>query len=81
MLTSHETRHRTAAPIPIEITRREAEILYWIGEGKTDWEIGVILRLKRKTVNYHAGRLLRKLGAQTRIQMVRRAVRLGLLDV
>jgi len=80
MQTSLDAKQTGQPPALVQITRREAEILFWIGEGKTDWEIGVILRLKRKTVNYHAGQLLRKLGVQTRIQLVRRAVRAGLLD-
>ena len=55
-------------------------MLYWIGEGKSDWEIGLILRVKPKTVNYHAERLKLKLSATNRIQMIRQAVRLGLLE-
>ena len=66
--------------IPIHLTFREAEVLYWIGEGKSDWEIGLILRVKPKTVNYHAERLKLKLTATNRIQMIRQAVRLGLLE-
>ena len=71
----------TATPlIPIHLTFREAEVLYWIGEGKSDWEIGLILRVKPKTVNYHAERLKMKLTVTNRVQMVRQAVRLGLLE-
>lgn len=80
MQSSLEARRAGHPPPSVQITRRQAEVLYWIGEGKTDWEIGVILRLKRKTVNYYAGQLMRTLGVQTRIQLVRRAVRAGLLD-
>lgn len=75
-----ELARSTAPPPPLRLTMREAEVLYWIGEGKSDWEIGLILRVKPKTVNYHAERLKLKLAVTNRIQMVRRAVRLGLLE-
>lgn len=72
---------KLTAPLrPVRVTMREAEVLYWVGEGKSDWEIGLILRLKPKSVNFHAEKLKVKLGVTNRVQMVRQAVRLGLLE-
>lgn len=64
---------------PVRLTRRESEVLYWIGEGKSDWEIGCILGVRPKTINYYAERVKQKLDVTNRIQMVRQAVRIGLL--
>jgi DNA-binding CsgD family transcriptional regulator len=63
------------------LSRRESEVLFWIGEGKSDWEIGAILSLAPKTVNVHAENAKRKFGAGNRMQLVRLALRRGLLAV
>ena len=61
------------------LSAREAEVLFWLGEGKSDWEIGEILRVKPKTVNYHVENTKKKFGVNNRIQLIRFAVREGLL--
>ncbi len=63
------------------LSPREVEVLHLIVEGKSDWEIGSILSVAPKTVNFHAENLKKKLGVTTRIQMVMPAVRQGLLSV
>lgn len=80
MQPRYEIANSTARLPVVRLTMREAEVLYWIGEGKSDWEIGLILRLKPKTVNFHAEKVKVKLGVSNRIQMVRQAVRMGLLE-
>lgn len=62
------------------ITGREAEILRWIKEGKTNLDIASILELSPWTVKNHVQTILKKLSAQTRGQAVARAISLGLLD-
>lgn len=52
------------------LTRREAEIARWIAAGKSDWEIGKILNISAKTVNYYAENLKRKCGVATRVQAI-----------
>ena len=64
-----------------DLSERETEVLAWIAEGKSDWEIGNILVISHKTVNYHVENAKRKLTAQTRLQAVVLAVRLGLVVV
>jgi DNA-binding CsgD family transcriptional regulator len=53
------------------------QILSWIATGKSDWQIGQILEISNKTVNYHAENLKRKYGVATRIQVVVAALRDG----
>lgn len=69
-----------ATPQPAtRLSVREAEVLFWIGEGKSDWEIGAILGVTSKTVGFHATNLRRKLGACNRVKMIRCAIGLGLM--
>lgn len=60
-------------------TPRELEVIRWIAKGKSDWEIGEILFISRKTVNYHVERAKRKLRVATRTQAVLVAEKHGLL--
>jgi len=57
------------------LTSREAECLRWVGEGKTDLEVGKILAISPRTVRFHISNAKVKLGVATRIQAV--AKRLG----
>lgn len=62
------------------LTPREIEVLSWIAVGKSDWQIGQILLISPKTVNYHVERAKQKFSFATRIQVVVSAARHGLLD-
>jgi DNA-binding CsgD family transcriptional regulator len=48
------------------LTPREAEVLHWVGSGKTNPEIGAILRSRPRTVAKHLERIFAKLGVDTR---------------
>ena len=48
------------------LTNRESEVLFWIGQGKTDGDIGKILDISVRTVQKHVENLFRKLGVETR---------------
>ncbi len=50
----------------LKITRREAEVLFWVAQGKTDWEISQILSISDRTVNKHLEQIYRKLGVSNR---------------
>ena len=62
------------------LTPREQEVLKLIAEAHTNREIGEILFLSEKTVESHRGNLLRKLGMRDRVQLVRYAIRRGLIE-
>ena len=61
------------------LTHRQVEILYWVQEGKTAWEIGRILSLSSRSVDGHLRRIYARLDVRTRLQAVLRAQDLGLL--
>lgn len=48
------------------LTAREAEVLLWIANGKTNREIGMILDMSPRTVNKHLEQVFRKLGVENR---------------
>jgi DNA-binding CsgD family transcriptional regulator len=56
------------------LTRREAEVLAWVAEGKTNAEIGGILGLSSRTVGKHLERVYAKLGVETRTAAARIAL-------
>jgi len=63
------------------ITPREQEILKWLKEGKTSWEIGQLVGISENTVNFHIKSLMKKLEANTRTQLVVAALQKGLLNI
>lgn len=49
-----------------KLTRKEAEVLYWVIKGKTNRDIGDILGSSARTVNKHLEHIFAKLGVETR---------------
>jgi DNA-binding CsgD family transcriptional regulator len=55
--------------VPLEtlgLTKREAEVLLWVSQGKRNAEIAMILGIRAKTVTKHLERVFPKLGVETR---------------
>jgi DNA-binding CsgD family transcriptional regulator len=48
------------------LTERQAEVMHWVGEGKTNPEIALILSVTVHTVNRHLERIFTKLGVDNR---------------
>jgi two-component system response regulator NreC len=61
------------------LTPREEEILIHIAQGKTNIQIAKLLSLSVKTVEYHRMNLMSKLNARNVAELVRYAVKLGLV--
>ncbi len=61
------------------LTPREAQMLYWVGFGKTTWEIARIVGITDRTVQFHLGNAMQKLNARNRAQAVAKAAALGML--
>ena len=53
-----------------KLTDRQLEIASWLVAGKTDWEIGAILSISPKTVNFHVENIKRLYGVKSRNQFV-----------
>jgi DNA-binding CsgD family transcriptional regulator len=63
------------------LSSREIEILNWVKEGKSNWDIAEILNLSIKTVEYHVSNVMRKLGAPNRITAVVIALRYRIIQL
>ena len=61
------------------LTPRELEALRWTMEGKTAWEVGVILGIAERTAVLHVNNAMHKLGCVNKHQAVLKALRLGLI--
>lgn len=66
---------------PIALTQRELEILRWVKDGKSNSDISEIMSLSVKTIEYHVGNILRKLGATNRTMAVVIALQKQLLSL
>jgi DNA-binding NarL/FixJ family response regulator len=66
---------------PIDLlTSREREVLQMIAEGKTNKEIATVLNLSVYTVDAHRGRIMEKLNLHNVGELVRFAMRNGLIE-
>jgi len=52
--------------ISLGLTKREAEVLAWIARGKGNYDIGVILGTKRRTISKHVEHIFAKLNVENR---------------
>ncbi|MCD6725662.1 MAG: response regulator transcription factor [Solirubrobacteraceae bacterium] len=62
------------------LSPREQDVLKLIAEAHTSREIGELLHLSEKTVESHRASILRKLGMRNRVELVRYAIRRGLVE-
>ena len=66
---------------PGSLSLKEMDCLRWCKEGKTNWEIGKILRISEKTVEFHLSNVMKKLGMPNRITAVVAAIKSGLIPL
>jgi len=72
-------RRHVTDPLDL-LTSREREVLQMIAEGKTNKEIAAALNLSVYTVDAHRGRIMEKLNLHSVSELVRFAMRAGLVD-
>jgi LuxR family transcriptional regulator, quorum-sensing system regulator SolR len=63
----------------VRLTRKERDVIKWVIEGKTAWEIGRILCVSERTVKFHLTNVYEKLKVSNRAQAVAKVSRLGLI--
>ena len=63
-----------------ELTPREQEVVKLAAEAHTNSQIAEILGLSEKTVENHRANAMRKLGMRDRVELVRYAIRRGLIE-
>jgi len=72
-------RKHVTNPVDL-LTSREREVLQMLAEGKTNKEIAAVLNLSVYTVDAHRGRIMEKLNLHSINELVRFALRNGLID-
>jgi DNA-binding CsgD family transcriptional regulator len=65
----------------VGLSAREKDCLRWTAEGKSSWDIGMILNISDNTVNFHIKNAMRKLKTTSRTVAVIKAIRLNLIDL
>ncbi len=50
----------------LSVTRRESEVIFWLGQGKSNAEIAIILGVSPGTVGRHLENVFPKLGVENR---------------
>ncbi|MDX2142162.1 MAG: autoinducer binding domain-containing protein [Rhodospirillaceae bacterium] len=70
---------KSRVPAPSPLTDREIEILRWTIDGKTAWEIGQILKISERTVNFHLQNVMNKFGVHNKTHAAAKAVSIGLI--
>jgi len=73
--------HGESVAFDPKLTFKEVECLSWCKEGKTNWEIGEIMSISEKTVEFHVTNTIRKLGVSNRMTAVVKGIQLGIISV
>ena len=66
LLEEHPTTKQLQSLVPFGLSPREAQVLDWVAQGKTNKEIGVILELSPRTVQKHLEHIYRKIYVESR---------------
>lgn len=63
----------------IILSTREKEVLLWLKQGKSSWDISAILEISERTVNFHVNNIMKKLNVVSRTHAVAVALEKGLI--
>lgn len=63
------------------LSKRELEVLHWAKEGKSNWDISMILSISERTVKFHFSNIFKKLEVINRSQAIVRAIYYGLIAI
>jgi DNA-binding NarL/FixJ family response regulator len=62
-----------------ELSPREREVLQLLAEGKSMKEVGAVLDISRRTVEFHKYRIMQLLGVKSGAELVQYAIKYGLI--
>ncbi|NJP10342.1 MAG: helix-turn-helix transcriptional regulator [Leptolyngbyaceae cyanobacterium RU_5_1] len=81
LLEEHSTQLFSITSLELMgLTKREAEVLFWVAKDKSNTEISTMLGCSNRTIKKHLEHIYEKLGARTRTSAVLRALEnLGIL--
>ena len=70
-----------AAIDPYGLTPVEREVLAFVAKGLSNAEVGRVMSIERRTVRTHLAHIYRKLGVNTHVEAVIKAMRAGLVEI
>jgi DNA-binding CsgD family transcriptional regulator len=79
LLEEHPTTMQLQSLMPFGLSPREAQVLDWVAQGKTNKEIGVILDLSPRTVQKHLEHIYRKIYVESRTAAAAKAYEIALI--
>ena len=63
-----------------KLSARELDVLYWLKEGKTQWEVSQILGISEHTVDTHLRRAKAKLNVSTKEQAIAKTITIRMME-
>jgi len=84
LLSAIESALAQNTPDPVagkELTKAERRVLHFILEGKSNKETAEILHRSEKTIEVHRNHIMRKLGVDNIVALIKRAAAMGLMDL
>lgn len=63
-----------------QLTERELDVLNWVKEGKSNWDISQLLSISERTVKFHLSNIYEKLTVLNRPQSIAKAIHFGLIS-
>ncbi len=63
------------------LSGKELEVIKWLKQGKSTWEISAILKISARTVKFHISNIMQKLNALSRTHAVAIAIEQGIVDI
>ncbi len=66
---------------PFGLSPTELDILRFVAKGLSNAEVGQVMSLERRTVRTHLGHIYKKMGVNTHVEAVTKAMRAGLIEV
>lgn len=65
----------------VRLTKREVEVLCLVIEGRSHQDVADVLKVGKRTIDFHMANIYDKLQVSNRVQAFRRATRLGLIPL
>ena len=63
------------------LSSKEKEVINWLKQGKSSWDMSVILGISERTVKFHVSNIMRKLDASSRTHAVAIVIEQRLLEI
>lgn len=71
--------HSSMRDVSTGLTERQREIIQLFAEGRSAKEIGVLLKISSRTVEFHKYRIMKDLGVNTASELIHYAIRHGII--